>query len=268
MNCCADGTMEKSQKNGKAGGNQANKQTVPSNEQLDYIYRVLRSDEDPSKGLQARDPSVTNVKPSSHVHGEKRSPYISTCATLEAAEMYASLAKEKGYQRGPLVKINIKKLKQMANVEIIVLNKSHFSEKDARGRNWAFKYREVLIRGNIPAECIEFIEVFEESEEYDIEDYSSEDQDPEDFHSEDQDTEDFSSEDQKVDAKNEYRSDKADDESESLSEEFAKRTKISDNGKYKGLDARKPVFGGGGGGGVRALKAQTSLRIRADCSAP
>ena len=205
-NCCADGTMNKSQENGKADGNQANKQNVPSNEQLDYVYRVLRPDEDPSEGLQARDPNATDVKPSSHVHGQRRSPFISTCATLEAAEMFASLAKEKGYQTGHLVRINIKKLKEMADVEIIVLNESHFSENDARGRNYALKYRQVLIRGEIPAECIDVIDDYEESEEYDIEDYSSGDQQP-----------DF------------------DEECDSLSEEFAKKTKLSDSCKYSGL---------------------------------
>ena len=226
---CADGTMGKTSKDGKADGNQTSEQNAHSNEQLDYVYRVLRPDEDPSEGLQAMDPTANKVTPSSHVHGKKMSPYISTCATLDAAEMYASLAKKKGYQTGRLVRINIKKLKQMADVEVIVLKKSHFSKKDSKGKNWAFHYREVLIRGRIPARCIEVIDDYEESEEYDTEDYSSEDQDPEDFTAEDQDPEDFSSEDQEPDAKNEY----SDDESESLSEEFAKRAKLSDAGMYK-----------------------------------
>ena len=160
------------------GNKQSKLLAIGTNESLDYVYRVLKPDEDPSKRLKARDPSATSVKPSSHVHGKRMSPYISTCATLAAAKMFASLAKKKGFQTGPLVRINIKKLKQLPDVEIIVLNKSHFSEKDAIGRNYASKYREVLIRGEIPAKCIDVIDDYEESEEYDIEDYSSGDQQP------------------------------------------------------------------------------------------
>ena len=164
-----------------------------TNGKLDYVYRVLNPDEDPLKGLKARDPSATNVKPSSHVHGKNMSPYISTCAALAAAEKYASLAKKKDYPTGSLVRVNIQTLKQMADVEIIVLNKSHFSENDTKGRNWALSYKEVLIRGNIPAKSIVVIDDHGESEEYDMEDYSSGGQQP-----------DF------------------DEECDSLSEEFAK----------------------------------------------
>ena len=110
-------------------GTMRNTHNVFTEEQLVYVYRVLRPDQDPSEGLQARDPNATNVKPSSHVHGKKKSPFISTCATLAAAEKFSSLAKSKGYQTGLLVRINIKKLKKRQNVEIIVLVRSHFTKK-------------------------------------------------------------------------------------------------------------------------------------------
>lgn len=57
-----------------------------------YLYRVLRLDEDPTKGLRAKDPSK-NYKPGYHVcfgsRSDVRTQYISTTANYDVAFNWA-----------------------------------------------------------------------------------------------------------------------------------------------------------------------------------
>ena len=59
------------------------------------LYRLLREDEDPSKGLSARNPEAKDAKISSHVNGLKVSPYISTTATIKGIRGFRWLAMTK-----------------------------------------------------------------------------------------------------------------------------------------------------------------------------
>ncbi|XP_063420047.1 uncharacterized protein LOC134705212 [Mytilus trossulus] len=153
----------------------------------DYIYRVLRDDENTAEGLKARNPEA-NITPSSHIAGKKVSQYISTTATLGAAKTFLGLSKARNKKKKivqktyRIVKINVKKL---TNVEIIdlsdpaVLDKHlptdpwpEKPKKNSMFRNWATKYGEVLVAGTIPAKCIETILDEVASDNYDPSDYS------------------------------------------------------------------------------------------------
>ncbi|XP_063420624.1 uncharacterized protein LOC134705840 [Mytilus trossulus] len=151
----------------------------------DYIYRVLRDDENTAEGLKARNPEA-NITPSSHIAGKKVSQYISTTATLEAAKTFLGLAKDRNKKKKiaqktyRIVQINVKKL---TNVKIIDLSDPAVLDKyipkdpenpkyNSMFRNWAKKYEEVLVAGTIPAKCIETILDEVASDNYDPSDYS------------------------------------------------------------------------------------------------
>lgn len=151
----------------------------------DYIYRVLRDDENTAEGLKARNPKQ-NITPRSHIAGKKDSQYISTTATLGAAKTFLGLAKDRDKKKKitqktyRIVKINVKKL---TNVKIIDLSDPAVLDKyipkdpkkpkyNSMFRNWAKKYEEVLVAGTIPANCIETIEDEVASDNYDPSDYS------------------------------------------------------------------------------------------------
>ena len=79
----------------------SNTDEVSETDEPKYLYRLCRPDEDPAQGLVARDPTATHVPAKSHVHGQKASPFISTCATFEAIQKYIGLAinnKKKAWQ--------------------------------------------------------------------------------------------------------------------------------------------------------------------------
>lgn len=135
-----------------------------------YLYRVLTDDEDPSKGLSARDPSNTTAKVSSHVNGLKKSPYISTTASKHAAQAFYWLAVKKwdkkyktnGQKTFTIVEIDKNKLiKENGNVEVVDLSdktvRDNYLEGNKKLQNYAAKYEEVLVKGFIPANCIKEI---------------------------------------------------------------------------------------------------------------
>ncbi|XP_052807928.1 uncharacterized protein LOC128236844 [Mya arenaria] len=153
-----------------------------------YLYRLLRSDEDTNKDLVARKPTATEVTVESHIMGKKDSPYISTCANKATVEMFVGLAKKKDEKkktkitRYTVVQIDVEKLKKAGCSEIIdltdpdILDKE-IKESNKRARNYATKYKEVLIKSKVPASCFTVLPECEESSDYEISDYTSVDDD-------------------------------------------------------------------------------------------
>ncbi|XP_053399852.1 uncharacterized protein LOC128546192 [Mercenaria mercenaria] len=134
------------------------------------LYRVLRDDEDPSKGLTARNPEATDAKVSSHVNGLKKSPFISTTASKQAIEAFYWLAikrykksnKSKTEKKFTVVQIDKEKLlEENKNVEVIDLSDDTVRKKYLSGKvlNYARKYEEVLVKGFVPAKYVKVLDV-------------------------------------------------------------------------------------------------------------
>ena len=116
-----------------------------------YIYRVLRNDEDPSNGLTAKDPQQTKSI-QSHVGCGSRSGYqsqfISCTADYQAAVDWA-----RGRRRR-VVQIDTHELMRQG---IPIHNLSDADASVLPGvtaRNFAQRYREVLVEVSIPANAI------------------------------------------------------------------------------------------------------------------
>lgn len=125
---------------------------------LKILYRLLRPDEDPAKGLKAKAPN-SDVTIDSHVsHGTygPGSRYISCSKTLEGINEFASKSTTISKR---IVMLKIDENDPEIN-RIIDLTNFHelcqhvFTE---RGRNFARKFDEVLVEGRIRAECITLI---------------------------------------------------------------------------------------------------------------
>lgn len=120
------------------------------------LYRLLRSDEDPSQDLHAKDPwSPTSVE--QHVtrgsHGIS-SRYISCSKSLEAIEKFASMSKTSPKR---LVKIETRtgwsSIHPIDLTDAYILEK-YISPENSKGRRYAEIYQEVLIERYIPKENI------------------------------------------------------------------------------------------------------------------
>lgn len=124
------------------------------------LYRLLRADENPLAGLQAKNPN-SNVSVDDHVTNGSNlyanpSRYISCCKSLEAVRRFAN------YQQ-PIVKIEldgnnptIHSLRIIDLTDLATLNR-HIPMSNERGRNFANAFQEVLIEGYIPPECISVV---------------------------------------------------------------------------------------------------------------
>ena len=115
-------------------------------------YRVLRDGEDYTQGLVAAIPTA-QVSVENHVlYGSScYSQYISACRSLYAAEVFV----QKRPQRPKtIVAIDIQQLKLLPYVEIIDLYGYPFQTQTAV--NYANKFEEVLIVGQVPAACVSF----------------------------------------------------------------------------------------------------------------
>ena len=120
------------------------------------LYRLLRSDEDPSQDLHAKDPlSPTSVE--KHVtygsHGIS-SRYISCSKSLKAIEKFASMSKT-----SPKRLVIIDTRTRWSSIHAIDLTDAHILEKyispeNSKGRRYAEIYQEVLIERYIPKENI------------------------------------------------------------------------------------------------------------------
>lgn len=120
------------------------------------LYRLLRSDEDPSQDLHAKDPlSPTSVE--KHVtygsHGIS-SRYISCSKSLEAIKKFASMSKT-----SPKRLVEIETRTGWSSIHPIDLTDAYILEKyispeNSKGRRYAKIYQEVLIERYIPKENI------------------------------------------------------------------------------------------------------------------
>lgn len=125
---------------------------------LKILYRLLRPDEDPAKGLKAKDPN-SDVTIDSHVSYGSYGPdsrYISCSKTLEGINLFASNS-IKFPKR--IVKLNIDENDPEIK-RIIDLTNSHELYQHVftqQGINFARKFDEVLVEGRIRAECITLI---------------------------------------------------------------------------------------------------------------
>lgn len=118
-----------------------------------YVYRVLRSDEDPANGLSPKDPTQTRSV-QSHVGCGSRSgytsQYISTSASRDAAIKWANLG---GNTAGVIVRIDTF---QIDSSRLIDLTDGGDGENltGVTAINAAICYQEVLIEGFVPAAAI------------------------------------------------------------------------------------------------------------------
>lgn len=129
------------------------------------LYRLLRDDENFHLGLSAKDPN-SNVTVFNHVaygsNGLNNSKYISTCGSLEAVRRFAS----KSWYGGKIVSINTD---LAPGVEVIDLRdlsvRQIYIPPNAldidKFNNFANAFEEVLLVGNIPANCIQWIETYQ-----------------------------------------------------------------------------------------------------------
>lgn len=125
---------------------------------LKILYRLLRADEDPAKGLTAKNPH-SDVTVDFHVSYGSNGPdsrYISCSKTLEGITEFASNSTT--FPRR-IVRIEINE----NNPDIKrIIDLTNFHERNQhvftqRGINFARKFDEVLVEGRIHAECLTFI---------------------------------------------------------------------------------------------------------------
>lgn len=125
-----------------------------------YLYRVLRPDEDHTKGLNAAFPE-SSLSVCDHVaYGSRRkSKYISTCADLSKAMNFARLGMQRrGVSKKTIVTIDVDKLRSVPGVQIIDLTDPFtlmiHCGTNSRAISFAQDWNEVIVVGAIPAHCI------------------------------------------------------------------------------------------------------------------
>ncbi|MDY7085985.1 MAG: SpvB/TcaC N-terminal domain-containing protein [Actinomycetota bacterium] len=116
-----------------------------------FVYRNLRPDEDPSKGLVAKNPQAT-YQPAGHVlHGSRpnwRSQYISTTRSRAAADKWTE---------GRMVKID---LEQVPGSVIDISTEAGRAQHGIKGYtaiNRAKSSQEVLLTGEVPSSAITWV---------------------------------------------------------------------------------------------------------------
>jgi hypothetical protein len=126
-----------------------------------YLYRVLRRNEDCSRGITAKNP-LAQVSVYQHVDkgSYHRSQFISTAASLEKAEIFGR--KSKAYREGLAIKIariDTQLLTdRMTFIDLSDCNvRDHYFPNRDRAYYFARKFDEVLVVGKIPAKCIDNI---------------------------------------------------------------------------------------------------------------
>ena len=134
---------------------------MSSTVQYEYLYRVLRNDEDTSNGIRAQNPNANKTIEEYVLNGSKyryTSQYISTTASSHAAEDFA----RKGYNYVPgsrrIAVINTGRIgSSVEYTDLTDPNVLYEEIEDEKAHNFARKFEEVIIKGVIPAESIERI---------------------------------------------------------------------------------------------------------------
>ncbi|XP_060598113.1 uncharacterized protein LOC132751918 [Ruditapes philippinarum] len=130
---------------------------MSSSAPYERLFRVLRDNEDISRGIRPKNPNA-NKTIEEHVDNGSysQSQYISTSASREAAIDFA----KKGYNYSPgsrkIAVINTKKMPTSVIYTDLTDPDILYEEiEDDRAQNFARKFEEVVIEGCIPAHCIE-----------------------------------------------------------------------------------------------------------------
>lgn len=121
--------------------------------QYTYLYRLLRSDENPQEnGITAKLPTA-NVSVHDHVSGGSYAPsqFISTSATWGAVLMFS--AKSQTLHKR-VATINAEALTGTGFYDLTNEPNRNYWLKDDWAKNCARKFNEVLIVGGIPPSCI------------------------------------------------------------------------------------------------------------------
>ncbi|KAK3104912.1 hypothetical protein FSP39_013071 [Pinctada imbricata] len=122
-----------------------------------YVYRLLNESEKPERGLWAKNPKA-DISIQEHVETGSwgtESQFISTSATLGAVQQFARNSKSR---RKRIVEINLTEVEKIPGNKIYDLSvernrKMHL--RSEKSLNFARKFQEVLIQGNVPPEWIE-----------------------------------------------------------------------------------------------------------------
>lgn len=128
--------------------------TTVGEKKQNFVYRVIRPDENPKQGLHAKNPS-RNMTIEGHVTSGNRnygSQYISTTTDLNIAQDYAQ---RDGCR---IVKINLNKVPD--NVKVYDLSTQAGRDTYLKGitaKNFAKASKEVLLEGVIPSDAIELV---------------------------------------------------------------------------------------------------------------
>ena len=128
---------------------------------MEYAFRLLNEKEDPSKELKAKNPRA-EVDVATHVGSGsspgKKSQFISASTTYHAIRYFT----ERSYRdHVTVVKIDLRKLRETADVKIIDLNdistRMQYLESGSKAWNFANRFHEILIVGFVPPECIQVV---------------------------------------------------------------------------------------------------------------
>ncbi|KAL4229668.1 hypothetical protein ACF0H5_010056 [Mactra antiquata] len=127
-----------------------------------YLYRVLRPDENLAVGINARAPSSARTV-EEHISKGSYYPskFISTSKSLEAAKLFASHTKNKPVR---IAKIDVTKLQnthQIIDLTDPDVVDQYISVGNDFARNCVKKFEEVLIVGHIPPQCLQLATVVE-----------------------------------------------------------------------------------------------------------
>ena len=125
------------------------------------LYRLLRPDEDWQLGVSAKDPNSTKSVFDHVINGSSwgwQSKYIATCGSLNSVLTFRSNSVKPGKivqiseDNLPVVKID---LKTSANRSIHYLPGNDSNELINKFNNYANKFEEVLLVGDVPASHIQ-----------------------------------------------------------------------------------------------------------------
>lgn len=131
------------------------------------LYRLLRDGENVSNGLTAKNPRA-RVAVAIHVatgSNGAASKFISTCASLSAAENLRSLKNRSRYRNGKkdIVEIDVGQLPMSVNIIDLTTEekrKKHETwntEINEKFHRFASSHQEVLLVGKVPPECLRLI---------------------------------------------------------------------------------------------------------------
>ena len=125
------------------------------------LYRLLRPDEDWQLGVSAKDPNSTKSVFDHVINGSSwgwQSKYIATCGSLNSVLTFRSNSVKPGKivqiseDNLPVVKID---LRTSANRSIHYLPGNDSNELINKFNNYANKFEEVLLVGDVPASHIQ-----------------------------------------------------------------------------------------------------------------